>query len=71
MDTVQFWDMAKMLIVAVVAAMMAKMDRDHRDFQRQNTELFKDLFSRVRKIELTCATNHGMTHRKLDGADES
>ena len=71
MSNVQFWDLVKMLIVAIVAAMLAKMDRDHRDFQKQNTELFKDLFSRVRKVEIKCASEHGTHHRRLDDEDES
>ena len=70
MDTAQLWELIKLLIVAIVAAMLAKMDRDHRDFQKQNTELFKDLFSRVRRVELRCATTHGNLHRRVEDDDD-
>ncbi len=68
MDTTQMWDFAKLAIVAVIAFMLAKTDRDHRDAQKQSAELFKDLFSRVRKVEIKCAGNHPH-HRRED--DES
>lgn len=70
MDALQFWDLAKMLIVAVVAFVLAKSDRDHREFQKQNAELFKDLYNRVRKIELNCARTHGREHRREDDHDD-
>ena len=71
MDTIQFWDLVKMVIVAVVAFVLAKSDRDHRDFQKQNAELFRDLYDRVRKVELKCATNHGRAGRREGDADDN
>jgi hypothetical protein len=71
MDTIQFWDLIKLVIVAAVAFILAKSDRDNRDFQKQNAELFRDLYDRVRKVELKCATTHGRVGRREGDTDDS
>ena len=59
METAQLWDVIKLVIVAYVAFVMNKNDRDHRESQAQNTKLFEELFKRVTEREIECASNHG------------
>ena len=71
MDTSQIWDFARLTLVAYIVFAMNKNDRDHREAQLQSGALFKDLFSRIRKIEIRCASNHGHVGIHREDDDES
>ena len=70
MDSTQFWDVIKLSIVAVITFVLYKIDNDHREAQRQSAALFKDLFSRVRKVEIKCASEHGLHHHQREDDED-
>lgn len=56
----EIWEIGKALLVAYVVFVLNKTDRNQRE-----------LFKRLRSVELECAGNHGLRRRKTDTEDEA